>query len=187
MNDEQEPNSGDKRAEAEPAVPGISPEEYSAFVRQIELREIWLREAHVTNNAGPQTPEQSTLSFDTRARWEPAADGFRAFHQYRVAFETADELLAEIEVTFGVEFSSSDPLTDEIFDVFQEVNLPVNTWPYLREFVATSMSRMGWVPFTIPAFKTGIAPARSARRTSKRRPRRTATRRERPDEAETPS
>ena len=55
----------------------------------------------------------------------------------------------------AVEFESDMPMTDEIFEVFQERNLPVNTWPYLRAFVSDSVSRMGWPPVTMPAFKIG--------------------------------
>ncbi|MGV2384308.1 MAG UNVERIFIED_CONTAM: hypothetical protein LOD86_03430 [Thermobifida fusca] len=163
MTDQQESlTHGD---ETESAVPAISPDEYSAFIQQIELQDIWLREARVTNNLGPQTPEQSTLKFEVDATWEPLPGGFRALHRYRVLFETTDELLAEIDVTFGVDFTSDIPMTDEIFAIFQDVNLPVNTWPYLREFVATVMSRMGWAIFTIPAFKTGITSPGGTRRT----------------------
>ena len=47
-------------------------------------------------------------------------------------------------------------MSEELFTVFQEVNLPVNTWPYLRSFLADGLGRMGWPPMTLPAFKTGI-------------------------------
>lgn len=56
-------------------------------------------------------------------------------------------------------------MTEEIFSIFREVNLPVNTWPYLREFLASTFGRFGWEPIIIPAYKVGAkAPPRQRRR-----------------------
>jgi len=32
-------------------------------------------------------------------------------------------------------------------------NLPLNTWPYLREFLQNALTRAGWPVYTLPAFK----------------------------------
>lgn len=145
----------------------ISPEEYAGFISQIELQTIWLSEMRVRNHCGPEAPERNSIHISRKVRWEPTPDGFRAFCQYRVRFRSEDEPSLDLDVTYGLDFSSSDPMTDDIFVIFREVNLPVNTWPYLREFVSTTMGRMSWVPFTLPAFKTGIGP--SSRRPSTRK------------------
>lgn len=133
----------------------VDPKAYAAFIGQIELRSIWLADARVVNAAGPETPASGTLSVEEKARWEPVATGFRAFHGYHVRLGEGDETAARIEAEFGVEFLSAEPMTDALFAVFSRVNLPVNTWPYLREFVATTMGRFGWAPFTLPALKRG--------------------------------
>jgi hypothetical protein len=83
-------------------------------------------------------------------------DGFVAFHAYDVAIKVTDSKVANISVTFGLEFISEQAMSEELFTVFQDVNLPVNTWPYLRSFLADGLGRMGWRPLTLPAFKTGI-------------------------------
>jgi hypothetical protein len=134
----------------------ISREEYAEFIGQIELSNIWLHEAHINNMQGPQTPDQATFRFRSTARWEPQDGGFHIFHHYTVHVETVDAPLAELDIALGVDFASKLPLTDEIFAIFEDVNLPVNTWPFLREFVSTAVGRMGWIPFTIPALKQGV-------------------------------
>ncbi len=136
--------------------PAISREEYAQFIGQIDLSNIWLHKAHTNNMHGPQTPDQATFRFISTARWEPWDGGFRIFHHYIVHVETVDSPLAELDITLGVDFVSKLPLTDEIFTIFGDVNLPVNTWPFLREFVSTTVGRMGWIPFTIPALKQGV-------------------------------
>ena len=84
-------------------------------------------------------------------------DGFVAFQAYDVTFKESDSEVAGISVTFGLEFKSEQAMTDELFVVFEEVNLPVNAWPYLRAFLSDALGRMGWPPLTLPAFKTGTA------------------------------
>ncbi len=133
----------------------ISPQMYAAFIGQIELRAIWLASATVTNTSGPDTPEAGALNIEEITRWEAIATGFRAFHRYRVRLSENDEAHAEIATEFGVEFLSPEPMTDALFAVFARANLPVNTWPYLREFVSATMGRFGWEPFTLPALKRG--------------------------------
>jgi hypothetical protein len=133
----------------------VDPKVYAAFIGQIELRSIWLARAQVTNTAGPDTPESGALGIEERTRWEVVATGFRAFHDYRVRLGEGDETPAEIRAEFGVEFLSPEPMTEPLFAVFSRANLPVNTWPYLREFVSATMGRFGWEPFTLPALKRG--------------------------------
>lgn len=139
--------------------PGITREDYAAFIAQIELLDVWLQEARVVNYYGPRLPAQGGFRIDSEVGWEAHPGGFRALNRDRVVLCTDDETYAEIEVTFALDFASRESMTDEIFTWFGEVNLPVNTWPYLREFVSTALGRMGWPPFTLPALKRNISPA----------------------------
>ena len=138
-------------SEAEPIDPVI----YNAFVGQIELSSIWLSSSSIENPGGPSNPGEANIDIGVSARWESVEDGFVAFHAYDVKMEVADSRVANISVTFGLEFKSEQAMSDELFIVFQDVNLPVNTWPYLRAFLADGLGRMGWPPLTLPAFKTG--------------------------------
>ncbi len=131
-------------------------EKYAEFVEQIELLDIWLVETHVVNHHGPNPPRQAAVSITTpEASWTNVSDGFDVHFPYEVRFAQGDVVHAEIGVTFGLHFSSSRPMTEPIFRVFKDVNLPINSWPFLREAVSTAIGRMGWPSFTIPALKQG--------------------------------
>ncbi len=153
MNEEPRGTSPEANAES------ISPTAYNAFIKQIELRVIWLKSAEVRNSHGPDAPKEATIAVSKEASYEEIAVGFRAYQQYELRIEAANALAAEIKVVFAADFTSNESMTDGIFTLFKEVNLPVNTWPYFREFVATTMGRWGWGPFTLPAFKRGPRPA----------------------------
>ncbi len=149
--------------------PSVTADQYAAFIRQIELAALWLHDAHIQNHAGPDTPERAVIAIASDAEWADQGDGFRVLHHYHVSLMATDTALAGIDVTFGLRFTSASPMTDAIFGHFEEVNLPVNTWPYLREFVATTLGRMNWLPFTLPALKRGAGSNTPA--TSTERPR----------------
>ncbi len=139
-----------------PAEEPIDPAIYGAFIGQIELSSIWLASSSVENSAGPGNPSEGSVDVAASAHWEPAEDGFVAFHAYDVKIEVNDSKAAGISATFGLEFKSEQAMSEDLFTVFQDVNLPVNTWPYLRSFLADSLGRMGWPTLTLPAFKAGI-------------------------------
>jgi len=102
--------------------------------------------------------EETGIVVDGQVGWEPFADGFRALHRYTVRAQgRGDTTQAVIEVTFAVDFASTQPMTEELFETFGGANLPVNTWPFLREFAAAATGRMGWMPITLPALKIGTA------------------------------
>ena len=149
-------NTTTRTEEAQAESLRLSPQEYGAFIGQIELRSIWLKHAKVANLHGSQTPRQAIFHINSHADWETIGGGFRVMHVYEVRAEAKDGVLANLEVAFAVDFDSEQPMTDEIFEIFEDVNLPVNTWPFLREFVLTTTGRMGWMPFTLPVLKKGV-------------------------------
>ena len=148
----EDSNPSPSHSAAEPIDPAI----YNAFIGRIELSSIWLSSSSIENSGGPGSPREASIDIAANARWESVEDGFVAFHAYDVKIEVADSKVAEISVTFGLEFKSKQAMTEELFTIFQDVNLPVNTWPYLRAFLADGLGRMGWPPLTLPAFKVGI-------------------------------
>jgi hypothetical protein len=156
----------------------ISPTAYGTFIGQIELVAIWLQSARVVNHYGPSSPERAEVNLNSHARWEPADDvepGFQVFHTYEATIGPTEAPQAEIEVTFGLRFTSQQAMTEPIFRVFEAVNLPINTWPYLREYVATTIGRMNWLPLTLPALKRGTPPVRRSPARRLRRPRASTT------------
>ncbi len=156
----------------------VTPEQYAAFIQQLELDSIWLADAQVQNNVGPDMPDEARIVFEPReAEFEVIETGFEATHEYGLQIHDDGSVIAEITATFAVRFRSEQVMTAELFEPFKEVNLPVNTWPFFREFVHTTLGRFGWVPFTLPAFKVGTPHdgAQHGRREAVRRQRRTSS------------
>ena len=144
----------------EPALK-VTPQEYAEFIKQIELREIRLQRLEVENHWGSIAPERIEIAIDDDATYETTDSGFLVTHAYNAEAMGSGRIAFELEAIFKLDFLSDSPLTPEVFGIFSEANLPLNTWPYLRELVATSTGRMGWQPVTLPALKRGLGQDRS--------------------------
>jgi preprotein translocase subunit SecB len=75
--------------------------------------------------------------------------------------EEAVVISADYEVFLG----TSRGFTDEFFTIYRDLSLPVNVWPYFREFVQNMLGRAGYPPFTLPLLmRPAITEAMSKRK-----------------------
>lgn len=134
----------------------ISPDVYSKFLQHVELKNVRMTSAEIRRVAEPGPGAQ--LGYEARATkrtYQEMEDGFAATLNYLVRMRetTADSLVGEIKVAVTAEYSSDEPMNDEIFEVFGELNLPLNVFPYIREFVHSATTRMGFPGLILPTVK----------------------------------
>lgn len=127
--------------------------DYVGFIQQIELVGVWLRSSRVTNSTGGITFSRAEVSIEDSATWKDIEEGFQVFHKYKAVFTDGKKKLGRIEAEFVTDYMSDEPMNDECFDLFKSNNLPLNTWPYFREYVSNTTGRMQWLPFTLPTRK----------------------------------
>lgn len=129
-------------------------EEYNNFVKQIEVEDIRIVSAQVNILDYSYFPSSAEVKWRTKASYENMEEQFNVFHRYNMTIwdkETKEDK-AKISVTFLVSYSSKIPISDDLFTIFKVRNLPLNTWPYLREFVHNTTMRIGWPPFVAPTY-----------------------------------
>ncbi len=163
----------------------VTQAEYGRFIQQLELRSIWLASASVANRIGPSRPAYTKISLNETADWENWQGGFRALITFSVNIHATEEPAtketpvegtpsAEIKVTFGADYASAIPMTQDVFKLFGGSSLHLNTWPYLREYVSNTTARMNWSDFVAPLYKVGEGtkpePSSAKQRSSRRRP-----------------
>jgi len=139
--------------------------EYRDFINQIEIVDLRLVSAQIKNTGFVECPPEAEIGININAKYENGEEKFTVFHRYNVRVKDAktQRQAAKLSVEFAVTYSSKLVLTDEIFDIFKELNLPVNTWPYFREFVHNTFGRMNWRPLIAPTFKVGTKPPKRKR------------------------
>lgn len=137
--------------------PIISPEEYKKILRGLDLISISLKESKAFINTDINPPIELSIQIKDEASYKIKDDGFVfIFQKYKIDARKPESKtrFIQIEVVFLVKVHSEDKFTDDFFDIYKNVSLHLNTWPYLREFVNQTTSRMNIPPLTLPFYKT---------------------------------
>lgn len=147
--------------------------EYRNFISQVNIQDICIVSANMKSFGTLGAFRQDlTVNYKVAARYENEESGFVAFHQYDVTLKSEKEKkrLARLSVTFGVHYVSKIPMSDQIFDRFHQLNLPLNTWPYFREFTHNSLARMNLSQVIAPVFVPPRIPTVKQKRQGSRTP-----------------
>jgi hypothetical protein len=139
-----------------------SPEEYQTFVRGLELVDVRLVGCDVSAQEAIDDPSRVVLNLDQQTTFNVFEGAFEAVQEYQFYFldrEKEDEL-GQIDASFGFVYET-DQATDaadfeRYLEVFSFVSLPVNVWPFAREFVHDMTMRLGWPRLDLPLLKPGM-------------------------------
>lgn len=128
--------------------------EYNEFIKQIKIEGLRIVSARVNILDYSYSPSSTEVKWSMRAIYEKAEKQFNVSHRYNVTIldKETSEAKAKISVTFFVVYSSKIPVSDDFFNIFKTRNLPLNTWPYFREFIHNITLRMGWPTFIAPTY-----------------------------------
>lgn len=138
----------------------MSPEVYNAFIAGVDLVAIRLVRARIEATSTPERRQLVPAFPERGARYENHDGYVLVFHDLVFAgtYEDEAEPAVSIEAEFEVRYSAAERMTDDVFAEFQRRNLPLNTWPYFREFVHAALARTGWPVFVLPVYRSINAP-----------------------------
>ncbi|MBA7624661.1 hypothetical protein ES703_32072 [subsurface metagenome] len=133
---------------------------YNTFIGQLELVGVRLVSARIENLGYKEYPVNYRIYVRSESSYTNAEREFEVVHNYKLRMKDVEtkRTVAKLSVAFSLTYSSEVPMTDDIFDIFKVRNLPLNTWPYFREFVHNSFARVGWVGVVAPVYKVGVSP-----------------------------
>lgn len=137
--------------------PKISPEDYKKILQGLELISISLKESKTFLNVDITPPSELNIQIKDEAGYKVKEEGIVfVFQKYQIDARKPQSKTRffQLEVTFLVKVYSKETFTEDFFEVYQNVSLHLNTWPYLREFVNQTTSRMNIPPLTLPFYKT---------------------------------
>ena len=142
---------------AAPELP--SHEAYAEFIDGVELRDIRLTETHATSKASRFDTDALQVKIDVRSGIERIAGqelpSFEAHVTLDLEATDADgHERATITSTYALLYESKIEPTDGMLEIFLNLNVSVNAWPYLREHVQGTITRFGWNPLILPPLKT---------------------------------
>ncbi len=132
---------------------------YNALVQQVTPVGVRLTSARMEALATPAGSPEATV-IEAAPRLEARQGGFTAIQPFRLDGHGNGAATLVLELELAVDYDSQLQMTEELFTVFGQRNLPVNARPFLREVVANLTARAGWPPLILPAFvKQGRAEA----------------------------
>jgi len=98
--------------------------------------------------------EESKVYIDKNAYYQVLSDNnVRVFQEFffKVALQNnPDEVLIKISPSYILDFQVGGPMDDEIFKIFADSTVLVDSWPYFREIVQSTLLRMGLAPVVLP-------------------------------------
>ena len=132
---------------------------YNKFINGVDLASVRLAGADIRARS---TPERKQLlpSIEQTSRYVNEDGHVLLIHELTFSgkYEGDDEAAVFIRAEFELRYSTAERMTKEIFAEFRLRNLPLNTWPYFREFVHAALARTGWPVFVLPVYKAVGAP-----------------------------
>jgi len=137
----------------------ISPKEYRGFIEGIELEDIFFSKASfelLVPNRDFWREKTSIGVTENAELLERDSKKFVVNHKYNLAISNRTdkkEKFLKISANLIVEYSTKKEITEEIFRVFRKINLPLNTWPYFREYVHSCIGRLNIPPLILPVLK----------------------------------
>ncbi|WP_035586903.1 hypothetical protein [Hippea jasoniae] len=100
------------------------------------------------------SPETQKVYIDKNSYYQVLADNFvRVFQEYTLKIankENENDVFVNINITYLLDFQVGGPIDDEIFEIFSQSTVLVDSWPYFREAVQNALLRMGLAPVIIP-------------------------------------
>ena len=131
----------------------ISPQKYKSILDGIEINSIYLKSLKSTIDPGLIT-EGMSISIKDNASYVTTENGFIIENKYTLTSKNRDKkIVLKIESNYVLHFTSRLEVTDDFFDIYKNISLPLNVWPFFRELVNSITARMNIPPLTLPLLK----------------------------------
>ncbi|NOZ79151.1 MAG: hypothetical protein GXP48_08250 [Acidobacteria bacterium] len=135
----------------------LSTESFNSFVSALNL--VMIRTVRVKHRAEEEFrhADVKQLKLDYSASYTNTDHGFVAEAAYTLKLVgPRRKVFGRTVIVFRVYYTTPNPMTDEIFEVFGNRSLKVQTWPYLREIFQNLSWRSNWPPASLPILKIGL-------------------------------
>lgn len=124
---------------------------------QVEVQAVNLIESTVRRSPGKDIPREIEYRFQVRTSVDEHSNSIYVYPRFQVISgqQKGNTAFLFIEAEFQLVYSlkSRDGLRTENFEAFGRLNGIFNCWPYWREYVQQTTTRMGLPPLTLPVYR----------------------------------
>ena len=134
----------------------------SRIVSAVQIEDVRLSEASCRSLVQPSEIADTLVaipSHETSVTKEPGDDGlFLINTNFSLEIRSGDDeekLQAEVHGVFELSYSipNKEAFSSDELEAFGQVNAVFNAWPYWRELVQASLSRMSMPTLTVPVYR----------------------------------
>lgn len=134
----------------------VPPSEYNNFLQKINLKDIYVTEIKSKLHQ-PSFPGEASLSFKENAKILEIVEGLIEIEvEYKLSAKSSRKKVFSIDIKYNVVFEFEEEIPSEFFVLYNKFSLPLQTFPYFREYVNTILSRMGLPSLILPLRKNLI-------------------------------
>lgn len=136
--------------------PPISYAQFKDFIKEIQLSNISLKELNAVILEDPKIIESANLSIDQDSSFanHPNSALVESSYTFTLTESEKDISVLELKVTYVCLYDTKIPFDNEIFALFSSNILPSHVWPYVREIVQNTVTRMNLPALTLPIWKS---------------------------------
>lgn len=136
----------------------IKPEEYKEILKCIDLRSISLIESSFKMSEDFNAAGRVSLNMNDKYSFEEK-ENLIVFHaNFKFIGSKDDSSISKKAPLFTLkgkfiaiyEKNKEVQITNDFFEVFKEISLSMIVWPYIREYIQSTIVRSGLPPFTLP-------------------------------------
>ncbi|MBN1931452.1 MAG: hypothetical protein JW786_07580 [Desulfobacterales bacterium] len=134
----------------------MAPDEYWKFLQQVELQSIVLDSCSVKTH---RDKISGSMKLDIQKKVgyvieKETSAVITAQYDLIATPSIKKDFALKLGCVYRVMMTSERLITDDFMEIFINVNIQTNTWPYFREFVQSMLQRIGYPPLTLPFFKS---------------------------------
>ncbi|MDA8165083.1 MAG: hypothetical protein M0017_08640 [Desulfobacteraceae bacterium] len=135
--------------------PSISPDEYKGLIKQISLSSLAMErcEASLKREKFGQPLDVKIVDESEYRQLEDSSVEVLQQYKFVANKRKQREHIVSISCSYRLVYEISFPFRSDFFDIFLKINVPLNTWPYFREFVNSICNRMDIPKFILPLRK----------------------------------
>ena len=133
----------------------ITPELYKKILYGLNLDNLFLISCSSTIDRTNLGTEIEIKVKDDASFVKAEQNKIQIIHKYSLGAinKPTNKKFLTIKADFCLIYSSEEEFTEVFFERFKNASLPINSWPFFREFVSNITSRMYIPPLTLPLIK----------------------------------
>lgn len=136
----------------------ISPKKYNEYLKHVDIADIYLKDFKSTLSTRI-FEGKANLQFEETVKLISYREKYAIMeNSYLIKAKTGRKNIFKIEATYTVVFKTEKELPKGFFEIYNTHSLPLQTFPYLRELVNSTISKMGLPPLILPLRKHLLSP-----------------------------